>query len=422
MVANPVPNVYRRATQAARVVRTEGGRGLAQRLARASYQRLDAAQADFALLRSDIADSRGLSLPTPAARPTPGTPLTIGWVMTPPAAGSGGHTTAFRLIEAVERAGHTCVLYLYDRYQGDTAQQATTIRQHWPVIRAEVRAVRDGIRASDALIATSWPTAHVVAAHGTLPTRRMYLVQDFEPYFYPRGSEYVLAEDTYRFGYRCITIGRALADLLRSEMGIDADVAEFGCDTDIYRLVNRQARNGVVFYAKPDVARRGFDLGVLALQEFHRRHSDIEIHLFGDASATVPFPATHHGVITPVELADLYNRCVAGLTLSFTNISLIPYELLACGAIPVINDSPLLRPNLDSPQVAWAYPTPMGLADALSQTIEAPDQIERAETAAAGVRRDKWAPAQAATVAAIEAEVYGRTAPAAPDREVPVDA
>ena len=419
---NPAPNVYRRVTQTIRVVRTEGGRGLAQRLARASYQRLDVAQADFALLRADVADSHGLSLTMPISRPEPGTPLTIGWVMTPPAPGSGGHTTTFRLIEAVERAGHTCVLYLYDRYQGDTAQQEAAIRQHWPVIQGEVRAVRDGIRATDVLVATSWPTAHVVAVHGTAPTCRMYLVQDFEPYFYPRGSEYALAEDTYRFGYRCITIGRALAELLKAKMDIDADVAEFGCDTDIYRLVNHQPRTGVVFYAKPDAARRGFDLGVLALQEFHRRHPEIEIHLFGDASATVPFPATRHGVITPVKLADLYNRCVAGLTLSFTNISLIPYELLACGAIPVINDSPLLRPNLDDEHVAWGAPTPMGLADALSRTVEAPGQIERAEAAAGAVRRDQWAPAQAATVAAIEAEVYGRSQTPLPDRGVALDA
>ena len=45
----------------------------------------------------------------------------------------------------------------------------------------------------------------------------------------------------------------------------------------------------------------------------------------------MPFPAVNHGRITPAELAALYNRCTAGLTLSFTNVSLVPDELLACG-------------------------------------------------------------------------------------------
>ena len=183
---------------------------------------------------------------------------------------------------------------------------------------------------------------------------------------------------------------------------------EFGCDTDLYRLVNRGRRDGVVFYAKPDVARRGFELGALALEEFHHRHPEVEIHHFGDKSASFRFPTTDHGVLDPTELAELYNRCVAGLSLSFTNISLIPDEMLACGTIPIINDLTFSRGELANPHIIWAFPTPGGLADALSRAVEAPDQVERAAAAAtAALSAPPWKAAQDAALAIIEDEVYG---------------
>ncbi len=407
-MTDPTTRIVRRLHQGRRVLQAEGARGLAQRVVRAGYQRLDAGRAEFPLLPGDVADSQHLVAPAPVSRPARSTPLTVGWVMAPPAPGSGGHTTTFRLVEGLERAGHTCVVYLYDRYQGDIRAQEAVIRRHWPAVRGEVRTVRDGFRPTDALIATGWPTAHAVAAHAHGPTRRMYFVQDFEPYFYPRGSEYALVEDTYRFGFRTFTIGRMLAELLRTEMGVDAASLEFGCDTDLYRLVNRGRRDGVVFYAKPDVARRGFELGSLALEELHRRHPEVEIHTFGDESASFRFPTTNHGVLSPTELGALYNHCVAGLTLSFTNISLIPDEMLACGTIPVINDLTFSRGELSNPHIRWAFPTPGALADALSQAVEAPDQVERAEAAAtAALTGPQWKAAQDEALALIEDEVYG---------------
>lgn len=395
-----------RPVEAWRVLRRHGTRGLAQRVARVAYGRLGASSLDFPLEPADVADSRGLRLAVPARRPVRGTPLTVGWVCTPPGPGSGGHTTMFRMVEAVEAAGHTCVLYLYDVYQGELSRHGRVIRQHWPNLRAEVRSVTDGLVPLDAYVASAWPTAHVLAARADLPTRRLYFIQDFEPLFYPLGTEYVLAEDTYRFGFRAITVGRMIAGILRDRFGVVAAVAEFGCDTSVYRLTNPRARRGVVFYARPEVPRRGFALGMLALREFHRRHPDFQIHLFGDGSAQVPFPATNHGSLTPTALCALYNECAAGIAISFTNVSLVPDEMLACGAVPVACDSDHARVSLDNPHVRWTAPTPLGLADALTGIVRgggpAPEEV------AASVRTTPWGEAQRVTLATIEDEVYGR--------------
>lgn len=394
------------ARRAVEVLRRDGARELGKRLVRASYGWSGAGELEFPLLPGDIADSTRLSLPAPPAPIERTRPLVIGWLTSPPGAGSGGHTTMLRMVEALESAGHKCVLLLYDRYHGDAARHERVIRQWWPRVRAQVRDVDEGFDGLDACVATAWPTAHVLAARCQQRLHRFYFVQDFEPFFHPVGTCYALAEDTYHFGFRCITVGPMVAEILRTECGIASTVAEFGCDSQTYRLTNLGDRSGVICYAKPGVARRGYHIAVAALADFHRRHPEQDIHLFGDRPRDLGFPVTQHGRITPRQLNDLYNHTIAGLALSFTNISLTPEEMLAAGTIPVLNDSRYARSGLTNPHAVWAPPTPGALSDALCELVEAPDRTVRAEAAARSVRADGWVAAQSVVVHAIESEAY----------------
>lgn len=395
-------------TKAFGIVRADGPRVLAQRLTRYAYGRLDAASLDQPLLDDDISDSKRLNLAVPEQRPSRSEPLRIGWVMTPPQAGSGGHTTLFRMVEAVERAGHRCDLFLYDRYGGDVRGHERVIHDWWPNIRAGIHDAAAGISGVDACVASSWDSAHVLARRGTSPMRRLYFVQDFEPYFYPRGSIYSLAEDSYRFGFRTIALGEMVGRLLRSEVGISPDVTEFGCDTSVYRPLPDRVRTGVVLYARPDVPRRGFWLARLALQLFHERHPNVDIHFYGAEVTGLPFPATQHGRLTPIELNELYNSSIAGLAMSFTNISLVAEEMLAAGVIPIVNDSVHSRADLANDHVAWANPTPLSLAEQLSAVVTSGDRSAAAREASESVRQFGWSRAESDTVRIIEDEVYGK--------------
>lgn len=397
-----------RMAKATGILRDEGARALAQRFARYAYDRLGAASLGDPLLDDDVADSTRLQLALPEQRPSRSEPLTIGWVMTPPSAGSGGHTTLFRMVEAVERAGHRCVLFLYDRYGGDMRTHENVLRDWWPEIRAEVRNARDGIDGVDACVASSWESAHVLACRGQAPMRRLYFIQDYEPFFYAHGATYAMAEDSYRFGFRCIALGEMVAGVLRSEIGIRPDVTEFGCDTSKYRLLPGRTRTGVVFFARPDSPRRGYWLARLALQRFHELHPEVEIHVYGSRVESLSFPATQHGRLTPVEINELYNSCIAGLAMSFTNISLVSEEMLAAGTIPVVNDSVHSRADLPNEFAAWAAPTPSALAVALSAAVTRPDRAEAAEAASDSVRKFGWTTAQADILRIIEDEAYGQ--------------
>jgi hypothetical protein len=393
--------------RASGILRQDGLRALAQRATRIAYKRLDVAGVTEPLLDDDVADSTRLDLALPEYRPSRAEPLTIGWVMTPPSAGSGGHTTLFRMIEAVERAGHRCVLFLYDRYGGQIGTHEQVIREWWPEIRADVRDAANGIDDVDACVASSWDSAHVLARRGQSPMRRLYFIQDYEPFFYAHGATYAMAEDSYRFGFRSIALGEMVAGLLRSEMGLTPDVTEFGCDLTRYRPLPGRDRTGVVFFARPDTPRRGYWLGCLALQRFHELHPAVEIHVFGSKLKGLRFPATQHGRLAPVEINELYNSCIAGLAMSFTNISLVSEEMLAAGTIPVVNDSAHARADLPNENTVWAVPTPSALAAALSAAVTRPDRAEVAAIAADSVRKFGWSRAQADTLRIIEDEVYG---------------
>lgn len=398
-----------RIVEVGRLVRAGDLGGITRRLVRRAYLRSGAATLDFGLRPGDVADSTTVSWATATAteRPSRGAPLHIGWVTTPPRAGSGGHTTMFRMVQALVDAGHSCTLYLYDRFGGETSRHAAVIRESWPWLDVEIADATSGIGPADAFVATSWESAHVMAKASSTAGERLYFIQDYEPYFYARGSEYALSEDTYRFGYRSITVGRMIAEILRADFGVECAVAEFGCDTKVYKMANNGPRNGVVFYAKPNVPRRGYLLGVLALAEFHRRHPDQKIHIFGDPVSELPFPATLHGTVTPAQLSEIYNTCAAGLAISFTNVSLVPVEMMACGAIPVMNDSEHARPGFDNEHGVWAQPTPDRMADALSRAVTSVTPAERTAAAASVLAAD-WEAAKRTLVDTVEDAVYRR--------------
>jgi hypothetical protein len=375
---------------------------MARLLARASaaltpagYGRVAVARED--LVRAAAIASSGWVLPGPAPV-TPGEPLTVAWISVPPHPGVGGHQTMFRMLGALEQAGHTCVLYLYDRHGWSLEQHRRTVRRAWPAIRADVRDVSAGIDDSHVVFATSWETAYpALASHAA--GVRCYFVQDFEPAFYPAGSEALLAEATYRFGFHGVTAGRWLAQMLTRDYGMSAEHFDFGCDVEHYKLdralEDRLMRTGVCYYCRPGTPRRAYELAMMALDLFAAARPNVEIHLFGRPAGRVGFRATDHGLLTPEQLNALYNRCIAGVCLSATNSSLVPHEMLAAGCIPVVNDAGHNRMVLDNDHVAYSLATPFHLSQALTALVDrsASERTAAALAAAESVRSTTWAQA-----------------------------
>lgn len=391
------PGPLDRLRQTRRLLGDEGVAGITERLAgRAAAKLTPPGRVRLPVTKHDLVRAGEIAASgwvLPAALPaTAGEPLTVAWVCVPPGPGSGGHRTMFRMVHALEQAGHTCLLYLVDRHGWSIEQHRETIRTWWPELKAEVRDAAGGIEDAHAIFATDWASAYPVLASEARGAR-LYFVQDFEPWFYPAGSEALLAEATYRFGFHGVTAGAWLSQMLRRDYGMAADHFDFGCDLSRYGLDPSAERTGVCYYARFTKSRRAFELGLVALELFAERHPEVDIHLYGDDVGPLPFKAINHGSLTPEDCNKLYQRCIAGLVLSATNVSLVPHEMLAAGCLPLVNDAEHNRVVLANDHVVYAPATPFELADALSRLVTAPaaDREAAATVAASSVQGCSWA-------------------------------
>lgn len=389
------------------VLRTQGPRVAAVKVLdrlRARLVRADTAAAVAPveirmLVRTEDAAAVDWTEPAPWSR-SPVTavdrPIRTAWIMHPPGESSGGHQNIFRFIDHLERAGHEATVYLYHsaehRIDAAYLQKLLRASKNYPDVRARFFEY-DGHVApeTDALFATGWETAYPAYLDPS-PARRFYFVQDFEPAFYPVGTEHVLAENTYRFGFHGITAGGWLSTKLARDYGMRTSAFDFAADLSSYSYTNTSRREDLFFYARPVTTRRGFELGVLALEHLARERPEVTLHFAGwDVSNyALPFSYVNHGAMPVTDLDALYNECAAALVLSLTNLSLLPLELLASGVVPVINSGDNNSLVTDNVFLRYCDPSPRALARTLLEVLDSPDQAAHAARAAHSVVDLSW--------------------------------
>lgn len=345
----------------------------------------------------------------PQPRKVKDSTLTINWVMSPPGKGSGGHQNIFRFIRFLEQAGHVARVYLYSAHDHRSIDEIKEVlKDSYPKTSAIIEWLEDDMEPASAVFATGWETAYPVF-NSECSANKFYFVQDFEPYFYPVGSESILAENTYRFGFYGITAGGWLAKKLHEDYGMDTDYFNFGAEKSLYKLSNQSPRKEIFFYARPVTARRGFEIGLMALEIFHKQNPDYTINLAGwDVSDyQIPFPYKNLKTLTIQELSAVYNRCSAALVMSLTNMSLLPLELLACGTIPVVNEGQNNRLVSDNPHIEYTPTSPQALANKLSEIVNKKDLSKHAKQASQSVETATWEVSGARFVELVEKRLHG---------------
>ncbi len=260
--------------------------------------------------------------------------------------GSGGHLNIFRMISNLEKFDIYSDLVICGDSQWINEKIAKeTISNNFFPLKCNIFFVNtfQDIQKLDKYkiaFATSWQSAYYVNAFGNC-MRKAYFVQDFEPYFYPLGSNYAFAENTYKFGFDGVTAGSWLSNKLFNKYGMNCIDFSFSYENDLYYKKEKEDNIKRVFlYARPPTDRRGFELGILSLNELYKKNNNIEIILAGwDVSEyEIPFKYKSLGVVDIKDLNNIYSQCTVALVLSFTNLSLLPLELLASGCSVVINE------------------------------------------------------------------------------------
>jgi len=323
----------------------------------------------------------------------------VAWVITPPSATSGGHQNAFRFMSFLEAAGHELTVYLFSPPKYPVVSVPAIVdmmsaNTGYPDLKADFRVYDPevGIQGQpDAIFASDWEAAYAIYQYPGV-AKRFYFTQDFEPAFFPAGSDYVIAENSYRLGFHGFSAGRWLAEKLKSEFGMSCDYYDFATDVSNYSRVNTKPRNEVVFYARPPTPRRATEFGLLALLELHRLRPDVTINLVGWDMSTydVPFPYVNHAAVDISKLNAIYNRCAAGLVLSLTNMSLVPMEVMASGVVPVVNDAPNTRGVFDSEYIEYVPMSPRAIAERMIAILDRPDQAEHSAVIADSLEGVEW--------------------------------
>ncbi|MFR0692313.1 glycosyltransferase [Enterobacterales bacterium AE_CKDN230030158-1A_HGKHYDSX7] len=302
---------------------------------------------------------------------------TINWFIPRVGKGSGGHLNIFRFIKNLEDQGFECRIIIVDNPLPKSAVVAKQDIHRWFFpLKAQVFVGTDGLPPAYFSFATSWQTAYTVRAFQATVTR-CYFVQDFEPWFFPAGSEALMAEATYHFGFQGFTAGGWLAEKLRSEYAMQTCALGFSFDKDLYHPGPKpeDGTRRVFFYARPPTARRAFELGMLVLREVCRQRSDVTVVMAGwDVSHyEIPFPCEHLGLVEIEDLPGVYQRCDVALVLSCTNLSLLPLELMASGVPVVSNDAPHTRWLLNDENSALATATVGDLSAKIQKVLNEKD-------------------------------------------------
>ena len=202
--------------------------------------------------------------------------------------------------------------------------------------------------AADVSIATLWVTAYLLARFPRTK-RKFYLIQDFEPQFYPAGTNFALAEEAYRFGLYGLCNTERLLDIYRNDYdGVGSSFMP-AVDQSVFHGHGRKPLDHdgpvtVFVYARPGHWRNCWELASLALSELKERLGE-RVRIVTAGSWARPEDLgrgiTHLGLIDYRDTGKLYRSCDIGVALTVSaHPSYLPLELMACGTPVVAFDNP----------------------------------------------------------------------------------
>lgn len=196
----------------------------------------------------------------------------------------------------------------------------------------------------DIVIATEWRTVYRVLSYNAY---KMYFVQDYEPIFFEMGERYLLSNKTYELGLHIVSLGKWNIDTIAKNCQINGkvDYIDFPYEKTEYSYFKRDftrmsndKKIKLAVYVKEESKRLPVIIPLL-LNKLKKSLNDsnynLEINYFGNGLPLSIENGNSLGKLSKKQLYDLYCQCDFGMVASLTNISLVPYEMIASG-LPVI--------------------------------------------------------------------------------------
>lgn len=320
---------------------------------------------------------------------------------------SGGHTSILRLGTYLCRRGHEVSYVSYEPVSRERMRRNAIINFH----QFEGQLLPpSGLDSSyDIAVATTWLSAYHLYRHRHRYGYKAYFIQDFEPAFYPEGDLYWLALNTYRMGLHLISLGKWNKIRIEGATEVrNVDWIDFPFEKNQYKIVyvpKRPAdRIRIAVYFKLDT-KRGPHILLQALErlacELAENKKACDIFFFG-APRYLKLPLGRNlGQLDHRRLRDLYLRCDLGVVGSFSNMSLVDYEMIA-SSLPVVEFVNGSAPSFfQREHVILAGTDPRGFVDAVMPFLMDTDRLNAMIKAAQAAISTKTWEAAAAQFASI---------------------
>lgn len=246
---------------------------------------------------------------------------------------------------------------------------------------------------SDIVIASSWDT---VAFAKKMQGYKMYFLQDYEPYFFSFGELFLMAKKTYEQGLHMVSLGKWNKEMVEKNCNIISkiDTIDFPYESKEYPLCKRDYNS----YAK----KKDFVLAVYlkyygkrlpnitqyllkqVKQELKKDGINLHIKYFGEDKSFRTEAGENLGMLSKKQLFALYKEADFGMVASMSNVSLIPYEMLATG-LPLIEFEdgtfPYFFPDNSAILTSLNY---MDLYHKIKEVIKEPSKLQSMHEIAQG--------------------------------------
>lgn len=197
----------------------------------------------------------------------------------------------------------------------------------------------------DIIIATFWESVYYIK---NLKGYKMYFIQDYEPYFYAYGEKFILAAKTYEMGLHMVSLGQWNLEKIKEQLKVidnKMSYIDFPYEKKEYFNIKRNYDSyknkkeiKLCVYVKKDDKRIPFVIEKILLslkKKLKLEQIELKVYYFGNGKSLELEGGVNLGKLSKEELNKLYCECDFGMCTSITNISLVPYEMLATG-LPLI--------------------------------------------------------------------------------------
>ena len=322
----------------------------------------------------------------------------IVFIIPPILPSGGGHTSILRIGTHLFSQGCNVTYAVCGAF--DEKQQLEAARSCLSSYKGTVAGL-DSVKEQefDVVIATNCFSVYYAQK---LKGYKVIFAQDYEPYFYEAGDYSYLARKSYELGFPIISLGGWNKYMIHKHVNdtLPIEVISFPYEKKEYKYVERDYTkyadkneyNLCVYIRKTPRRLPGTcQMIVKSLQEnFQKDGKKLNVYYFGEKDFQYKY-GNNLGQLSKEKLFELYCNCDFGMVSSYTNISLVPYEMLATG-LPIIEmkggSFPFFFDEKDAFLFDWNYTS---LYNEIKNSIENPQiLVERDKRVQSKLSQLSW--------------------------------